>query len=324
MKNISTAAETISSSPIFRQISFSDSGKFSPWSARLTGIENWEKTERNIEDVLKEYNEGWYASLLQLWQEFSASSAAGASPAAAQRFFFQVWKHIAAEVVKNKEIYRSSKENYLFSAGDEFVTGDLMLGQLTHQNLIINYVEEQISRHDLRTVVEPGCGSGVNLFYLYSHLNLDEIRGGEICSNAVELGNRISEHCGIPGKFRSFDYREKQDLQNLTEGLDDYLLITCHSIEQVQVRENKFIENILDLPNPPKIVIHFEPIVWDDDSMMTQLCRRYAEKNKYNLDLLDVVRELENDGRLEILDVRKRCFGLSAYNPTSVLCWRTK
>ena len=324
MNNTSVNEKTTSNNPVFRQISFSETGNYSPWSARLAEIEKWEKTERNIEEVLKEYNEGWYASLLKLWQDFSASAQSSSSTAVIQRFFYQVSKHIAEEVERNKQVYRSSKENYLFSSGDEFFIGDLMLGQLTHQNVIIDYVDKQISKYNLRTIVETGCGTGVNLFYLYLYLNVERIRGGEICSNAVELANQISKQCGVPGEFSQFDYREKTDLQNLTKELDEYLLITCHSIEQIQVRDNRFIENILSLPNPPKLVIHFEPIVWDDDSMMSRLCRRYAEKNKYNLDLLETIYGCRDDGRLEILDVQKRCFGLSAYNPTSIICWRAK
>lgn len=321
-----TDVKNIAASPAFRSVSFTEATRYSPWLKRLTQIEDWEKKERNIEEILKEYNEGWYGSLLKLWEDFSGaeSNRKLSASVTVQRFFYQVAKRIAADVEKNKEVYQSSKDEYLFSSGDEFMVGDLVLGEMVHQNMIVNYIDEQISRTNLKTVVETGCGTGVNLFYLYLYSEIERFRGGEICSNAVELGNRISRKFEIDGEFLPFNYQEKSDLERLTGQLDDYLLITCHSIEQIQVRETNFIENVLSLPNPPRLVIHFEPVVWNDDSLMSRLCKRYAEKNKYNLDLLETVKNFESENRLEILDIKKRYFGLSAFNPTTIVCWQPK
>jgi len=307
--------------PIFRFISFSESGLYSPWTARLTELESWNKTARNFEEVLRQYNEG-YGSILKLWEDFSITASKLPAAVTIQRFFYQVAKHIAFEVEKNKHIYGSSKESYLFSSGDELCVGDLLLGEQTHQNLIIQYIDEQISKHGFRTIVETGSGTGVNLFYLYLYLNVEHLRGGEICPNGVELANRISQKFDVPAEFSIFDYRNKSGLHSLTEGLDNYLLITCHSVAEVQVQQVGFIENILSLPNPPKLVIHFEGIIWNDDSIMSRLCRRYAEKNNYNLDLLETILKHEEQKHLEIIDMRKRCWGLSAFYPTSIVSWR--
>jgi len=55
---------------------------------------------------------------------------------------------------------------------------------------------------------------------------------------------------------------------------------------------------------------------------MSRLCRKYARKNRYNEDLLAVLTDRQSQGRLTIVDCQKRCFGLSAFNPTSFVCWK--
>ena len=311
--------------PIFRAVPFLESAQFSPWPARLLELEAWQKSNRSAEEVLKEYNEGWYGQLLELWNSFSESlSDAQANSGAAPKFFYRVLKHIAAGVEANKAIYRSSQDQYLFSVGDEMVVGDLTLGNMVHFDMIIRLLDTHLSASSIRTVVEPGCGSGINLFQLHTYLDLERIVGGDICSNAVTLANRISERLRIPGEFHHFDYGKRESLVNLTKGLERYALFTCHSIEQIQLAEAAFIDHVLALPNPPELILQFEPFVWEDESLMSRLCRRYAEKNRYNQDFLTVLTARQNEGRLEVIDYQKRCFGLSAFNPSSFVCWKPR
>jgi SAM-dependent methyltransferase len=312
-------------SPILRAIPFMESGAFSPWPTRLLELEDWPKGNRSPEEVLKEYNDGWYGHLLELWEVFSASlNEPRANSGAAPRFFYAVLKHIAAGVEANKAIYRSSENEYLFSAGDEMMVGDLTLGNMVHFDMIIRLCDAHLSASSIRTVVEPGCGSGINLFHLYSYLDLDRIVGGDICSNAVTLANRIAGRLRIPGEFHHFDYGDYESLANLTKGLERYALITCHSIEQIQLSEAPFVDNVLNLRNRPELVLQFEPLVWEDEALMSALCRRYAAKNRYNQDLLAVLLERQEQRKLDVVAYRKRCFGLSAFNPTSFVCWKPR
>jgi len=260
---------------------------------------------------------------LDLWDTFSSElDPAAAKPATVLRFFYQVTKYVSSEVEKNKAIYKSNQETYLFSMGDQLVVGDLSIGSMIHLDMIVRYVDKHLSQFPLCTVLELGCGTGVNLFHLYHYLDIDRIVGGDICPNAVALATRISQKLGIPGNFQQFDYRDSASLAGITQGLEQYLLLTCHSIEQTQVSEIGFIENVLNLLEPPGLVIHCEPIVWDDQTLMGRLCRRYAEKNDYNLDLLETLLKYQDENRLTIVDYQKRCFGISAFNPTSFLCWK--
>ncbi len=308
--------------PVLQAVPFLSAGGFSPWPGRLMELDTWQRPERDEREILREYDEGWYRDILSLWESFSAKvDPSGTKPATVLRFFHRVVKEVSLQVEKNKAVYGSSKERCLFSVGDDLVVGNLTLGTMIHLDMILLFVDKYLSSYELHTVVEPGCGTGINLFHLYSHLDIDHIVGGDICSNAVALARSISHKYAIPGAFHQFDFKSEASLVELTQGLADYLIITCHSIEQTQVRQTRFIEKVLNLPNPPRVVLHFEPMVWDDQTLMGRLCRRYAERNRYNLDLLETLSKYQNEHRLEITEFRKRCFGLSAFNPTSFLAW---
>jgi hypothetical protein len=311
------------SDPLLRVIPFADAPRYSPWPARLLGADAWQKPSRPQADVIAEYNDGWYRRLLDLWDAFAERLQPDTGTAAAQKFFYQVANTVAADVEKNKAVYNSSQAAYLFSIGDEFLIGDLTLGTMIHWDVIVRYVDRQLAGTGIRTIVEPGCGTGVNLFNLYTHLDLDAVVGGDVCTNAVTLATRIAETLRIPARFQDFDYAQPQALQEMTRGLDRYALLTCHSIEQIQIEPIAWLERIGELERPPAMVIHCEPVVAAaEPSVMGQLCQQYAQQNRYNVDLLPALRRAEEQGLLEILDYQQRVFGFSAFNPTSLISWR--
>ena len=134
--------QNVNTSPVLRVVPFLNSGAFSPWPARLMEMEDWQRPERGEKEILREYNEGWYRNLLDLWDFFSSElDSKAAKPATALRFFYQVTKYVSSEVEKNKAIYRSSQESYLFSMGDQLVVGDLTLGSMIQQDMIVRYVD---------------------------------------------------------------------------------------------------------------------------------------------------------------------------------------
>jgi hypothetical protein len=312
----------IPAQPVLERVPFHLANTLSPWIERVTGFEHFEKQQRDEAEILKEYNDGHYKDLLNLWERFIAANPR----APLHRFFNEYDRYHAAMIEERKHIYRSSAAAYLFSVGDELYKCDLSLGTMMFRDVVTRTVDETLRSTGATRLVELGCGIGINVLSVYHHSAPDVLRGGDICSNAVELGNRMAHHYSIPATFSLFDYRSDESLRSLTNGMENYVLITVHSIEQVQVAENRVLERICKLPNPPKAVIHFEPVVWPsigaDGNMMDKLCRRYAELNKYNMDLFTTLERLEREGVVEITDVRKRVWGISPLNPTNIIAWK--
>lgn len=102
-----------------------------------------------------------------------------------------------------------------------------------------------IKSFKISTLVEFGCGTGINLFKLSQRNNIKKIIGGDICPNAVKLGQEIATQCHINAEFSAFDYYKKDDIQRLVGDVNDpYIIFTSHSIEQIQINDTSFIEQI--------------------------------------------------------------------------------
>ncbi len=317
--------QKVEGGPLLRWAPPSDATLYSPWPRRLVRTEDWQRPDRDEAEILREFNDGWFRKCLDLWDSFSVGlNPSTAHPDAVLRFFYQVLKELSLEVERNSALYHSQPDSSLFSIDDQLLVGDLILGSMIHIDMIVRYVDKLLSQNPVPVIVEPGCGNGIILFHLYARLNINRIVGGDLCPNAVTLGNRISETLGIPGTFKLFDYKDRSSMRALTDGLEDYVLLTCHSIEQTPIAlTDAIIDDILNLPSPPRAVIHFEPMVAEgEDTLMGELCREYAERNHYNTSLLGVVSRCERERRLAIVGYQKRFFGLNAFYATSMLSWR--
>ena len=302
-------------------VSLLDAHRYSSWPKRVLGLEEWQKKTRETKDIIAEYNDGWYKYALSLWEEESRNQDF-AGPLA---FFYQLDKVILGKMLEAKEIYGIEGDRHLISSGDHlFVCSNATFNSL-YRTLLVETIDKHLTATRCKSVVETGCGTGVNLFYLSQYLPIAQFAGGEICSNAIKLGNGIAEKFGLKGSFRHFDYFDSgKTLPGLVEGIaGDYLLFTSHSIEQIGLKHTDFIEAIRALKNPPKMVIHFEPAVYPETgNLMEALCYKYSQLNKYNHDLLEVLNEFQDKKVLSIVEHVPRTLGISAFNPTSVVAWK--
>jgi hypothetical protein len=306
---------------IIEPISLLEAHRFSSWPKRVLGLEEWQKKTRVTKDIIEEYNNGWYKYALSFWEE-ALRSRNFASPLA---FFYQLDKIILGKMLEAKEIYGIHEDRHLISSGDHFFVCSNAIFNSLYRTLLLETTDKYLAVTGCKSVVETGCGTGVNLFCLSQYLPVDQFAGGEICSNAIKLGNAIAEKFCLNGNFRHFDYfNSGKTMPKLVEDIKgDYILFTSHSIEQIGLMHTDFIEAIRDLEKPPKVVIHFEPAVYPDtDNLMEALCYKYSNLNKYNHDLLQVLKTFQERKILTIVEHIPRTLGTSAFNPTSVIVWK--
>lgn len=307
---------------LLKNISFLESANYSPWPMRLIGLAPWQKTERTTKEVLDEYNNVWYKNALQEWENYT-NTHQSPSPA---RFFRILDNIIYNQMIQNFEVYGISNDEHLISINRELFTAKWSVISALYDNLLIDVLETYTKLYNTWTLVELGCGTGKNLFNAYSKLPINHIVGAEICPNAVKLGNKISSQCNVNGKFEIFDYFQKNDIYKITsETSNKYLIFTSHSIEQIELEKTNFVEQILKLEHPPEAVIHFEPLFDAADSnLFHKLHHLYTNKNLYNSDLLNILKKYEEKCCIKIIDVQKDIFGLSAFNPTSIIAWKVQ
>ena len=308
--------------PIFNACSLSEAHSISPWPARLSGEDNWKKTERSVADVLLEYEESWYRPLLKSWLEYRGAIARRPRPQDVLNFYKLIDRQISRDIENNPSVYRSTVSDYLISSGDRLLRGDLNAAMAVHEWLIDSILGELFETSRCTSVVELGCGNGKHLFRSYSKLGVDEARGGDLCPSAILLGSQLAGDADMNLKFELFNFYDRSYYASITAGLERYVVYTQHAIEQLPQVEGSLIDSILSLGNRPEYVVHFEPVDFAPDRGFADLCRQYAAINKYNSDLWSALLAAQRRGDLEIVQVRKRVWGISAFNPTSVIVWK--
>ncbi len=303
---------------ILRHVSLFSADCFLPWPKRLLGVDAWGVKVRNKKSALEEYNIRTYKPALDLWErEFSNRPIVRPL-----QFFQSLHKLNAQKMLEEAARDGKSEDSCLISIEDSvFLTEYKTAYSL--QNMIVNQALcALIEKFQISQVVELGCGNGVNLFNLYEKMPLAKAFGGDIASNAVELGNKIAQKCMLPIYFYEFDYYNPRDLVRVTSGIQgDYMIFTCHSIEQISIKKSNLFGNILKLENPPKLVVHLEPILdYNDSNFQSVLAINYSKQNAYNQDLLSMIDELKSS-KIKIHSFKKRIFGINPFNPTSLLVW---
>ena len=172
------------------------------------------------------------------------------------------------------------------------------------------------------TVAELGAGYGLNLFRLSDYFSpppryiAAEISaaGRDFCGNLNDLeGAKIVEP-------QPFDHREP-DL-SFVGGAQSLLLITCHSIEQVQFLPQDYF-GLLTAAAPRVVGIHFEPFGFQADTSTDRLQRHreFIHAHGFNEDFYNRLNEAERDGHLRIKKIELEKLDHQYENPTSMAVW---
>jgi len=309
------------STHILKTCSMLESFSLSPWPNRILGYGNWKKKSRSSKAIADEYDKNWYAYLLREWKRFKKSTHLSCSLGSVMEFYGELDRKMNREVGKAKAIYGTDIKKALLSIQDNFFYGDLDIALHIKDALVDHFLFEMKKKIRFHSIVELGCGNGRDLFRYVSLLSLRECVGGEISPNAVRYGNTIAEENNIPVRFEKFDYYKNGDYAKITEGLDDYVVVTNHSVEQLPKVGDLLYKNLSSLKNKPKAILHFEPIQFYDNTGMDMQCRKYAELNDYNRDSWTTLLRLEKEKKIRILQAEKRMIGISPFNPTSFVAW---
>lgn len=305
-----------------KPVTFAQSFALSPWPARITGKEDWKKKVRDVSAVLAEYDQNWYRPLLKRWESFRTSLDRKPELKDAVAFFRSVDREINDEVERNSAIYRSRISQYLLSSGEELFAGDLNIATGILNVVMDSELERILEESSAESLVELGCGNGKHVFRSLHLQNLRTARGGDISPAATLMSTQVAKDVQAEADFFEFNYYEPKTYETITAGLDKYIVCTCHSIEQIPEVSGHLVESILSLKHKPEFVVHFEPVIFHDGSEFDRRCQQYAELNNYNQDLLPTLKVAEERGRIRVVRVLSRVWGVSAFNPTSIIVWQ--
>lgn len=226
------------------------------------------------------------------------------------------------------------------------VNGKYTLGSLTP----IRYLS-QLIRPNTTAVMELGSGWSSNIFQIYIahgasrskkiiYYGGEYTREGQVCAKFLAGQD---EHL----KYRSFqfDFREPE-VSFLCRQRGHILLFTHHSIEQVDLICPSLFEQLKEIANDITVV-HFEPIGWQrneelmamreagNDEFFMDIAANveagdiedldrnsawWSWRLKYNMNLLKIVRDLEKENAIKIVNEEYNFSGTAnILNPTTLL-----
>ena len=269
---------------------------WSPWPARLLGLEPWRIPNRTLAKIDAEYDREKYAQCLARYEASEGESALSPGDLAALE-----WGPI--------------DQTLACSVGDEIVLMTTDQAIQEHRDLLAHTMTPKVTHAD--NVVELGCGYGIQLWNLGKVFPEKSFLGGEYSANAVRLASMLYRR-GPNIRVRSFNFYDQRYDSLFEERAGAYVVFTSHAIEALP-SAGHFLDVLATHAESIRSMFHFEPVhEFYDDSLLGLLRKRYTEANDYNRDLLS---QLEGRANIRILQRRPNVFGSNPLNPTSVIEW---
>lgn len=171
------------------------------------------------------------------------------------------------------------------------------------------------------SIYEFGCGTGYNLVMLARMYPEKELYGLDWASTSVELVNKIASFYKYNLTGLSFDMFNPLLEQPMSSNT---VLLTLNSMEQLSKKWNNFLDFIM--LKKPSLCVHAEPFaeLYNEDSLIDYMALKYHRARGYLDGYLTRLRELEDEGLIEILKTHRISFGSHYHEGYSLVVWRPK
>lgn len=282
----------------FRKIDINELSRWSPWPARLLGLEEWKAGVRDVAKIDREYDKDKYGSYLARYRELGSR----ASP----------------DVIREIEMTHLAGTDVAVTIGPDLVVGPWGETCGRYDAMLVDTLRPTIQQHGV--AVELGCGWGFYLGKLAEVLPDARLLGFDYSENANALAREIfSAQKNITvGRFDYYSDRYDAVFDAVrANGFDRAVVYTSHSIEQLPSAAG-VIRALRKHADQIATVFHFEPVFeLHNDDLMGMLRRAYANANDYNRDLYGSLAQPD----IRILRAEADVIGRVPFNATSVLQW---
>jgi len=180
---------------------------------------------------------------------------------------------------------------------------------------LVNKIKKIIDQND--TLCELGCGFGKYLFLLRLNNISSRLEGYDISFNGIELAKKINSQFDAGISFKQFDITK--DLNKID--LSNKIIFTHLALEQLKPELKNIIDNLIKCK--PKEVIHFEhsPNLYTS-GIRHLVSKIYYDKKDYQTQLLPILSEYHDEGKINLLSAEKFPYGLNPLHEMGVLRWR--
>lgn len=174
---------------------------------------------------------------------------------------------------------------------------------------------------DMDAVYEFGCGTGFNLVALAQLYPEKRLYGFDFVPSSRDVVNKIGEVYGWNIRGRLFDMTTPDESVEIAP---NSAVLTFGSIEQLAGKFEAFLQFLLK--RSPALCISLEPTIelYDEDDLLDYLAVKFHNKRGYTKNYLSRLRELENEGKIEILKTNRLFFGSLYMEGYSYMVWRPK
>lgn len=168
----------------------------------------------------------------------------------------------------------------------------------------------------LERVVEFGCGTGTSLLQLAGMFPELQLCGLDWATSSQQILARLSAAAGRPIEGRRFDMFAPSGDVGLAGPVG---VLTSAAMEQLGRDHGPLLDFLLQ--GQPQICLHIEPLLelYDPASMFDEVARRYHERRNYLHGFLPRLQQLEEEGKVEILELRRTGFGSFFHEGYSIL-----
>ena len=172
---------------------------------------------------------------------------------------------------------------------------------------------------DLDPIYDFGCGTGFNLIALAQMYPEKTLYGLDFVPSSRDIVNKIGEVYKLNITGHLFDMTSPDENFEIEP---NSAVLTSGSIEQLAGRFEAFLQFILS--HSPGLCINIEPTaeLYDENNLIDYLAIRFHRKRGYTENYLPRLRELEAQGKIEILKVKRLYFGSLYMEGFSYIVWK--
>lgn len=174
---------------------------------------------------------------------------------------------------------------------------------------------------DFNPIYDFGCGTGFNLVALAQMYPEKTLYGLDFVSPSRDIVNKIGEVYGWKMKGYLFDMVSPDENFKIERGS---AILTSGAIEQLASKFEAFLQFLLK--RFPALCINIEPTIelYDESNLVDYLAMKFHRKRGYTENYLPRLRELETQGKIEILKVKRLFFGSLYMEGFTYMIWRPR
>lgn len=180
-------------------------------------------------------------------------------------------------------------------------------------------LEKYLSQNNIENLYEFGCGPAYHLVRInQNHPNIN-LFGFDWTKASQQIIKQINEILNININCQNFDFFNPNYSIDIKQ---NSAFLSVAALEQTGENYNKFIDFIIE--KKPSMCINIEPIseVLDGNNLIDFLSIKYFEKRNYLNSYLSYLQKLQDDKKIEILDVRRTYAGSYFIEGHTLIVWK--